>query len=137
MLTLGMRSHRENLKATIAPKNGNVSVYNIKEIIGVDSTLCTDWHQPYGGMPEHRYRTVCCCANQYMDNVTRSNRIRSVWVLLKWEFQRTYRSFDRKYPQRYTDKFVIWPNSGNFKIQKLDHIDALLEMCWEGELTYA
>jgi len=135
-VVLGMRSRSGQVRATTIPNNGKIIRDVIKETVCINSTLCTDEHQSYVGMPEYRHRSVNHSAKQYVDGMAYTNGIESVWAVLKRGFYGVYHAFSRKHLQRYLNEFVFRLNSGNVKIHTLDRIDALLKMCNGKRLTF-
>jgi transposase-like protein len=135
-VALGMRSRSGQVKATTVSNNGKVIRDVIKKTVCVNSTLCTDEHQSYAGMPEYRHRGVNHSAKQFADRMAHTNGIESVWTVPKRGFYSVYHAFSRKHLQRYLNEFVFRLNSGNVKIHTLDRIYCLLRMCIGKRLTF-
>ena len=135
-VVLGMRSRSGQVIATTVPNNGKVIRDVIKEAVCVDSTLYTDEHQSYVGMPEYKHRSVNHITKQFVDGMAHTNGIESVREVLKRGFYGVYHAFSRKHLQRYLNEFVFRLNSGNVKVHALDRIDALLRMCVGKRLTW-
>ena len=136
-VVLGMRSRNDQVRATTVPNNGKIIRNVIKETVCVNSLLCTDEHQSYGGMPEYKHRSVNHSTKQYVDRMAYTNGIESVWAILKRGFYGVYHAFNGKHLQRHLNEFVFRLNSGNVKIHTFDRIDTLLKMCIGKQLTYA
>jgi transposase-like protein len=135
-VVLGMRTRQGQVKAQTIPNNGKVIRDVIRETVRINSTLCTDEHPSYLGMPEYKHRSVNHSAKQFVDGMAHTNGIESVWAVLKRGFYGIYHTFSRKHLQRYLDEFVFRLNSGNVKFHTLGRIDALLGMCVGKRLAY-
>jgi transposase-like protein len=136
-VVLGMRSRSGEVRAQAVPNNGKVIRDVVRDTVCVNSTLCTDEHPSYEGMPEYRHRAVNHSAKEFVNGMAHTNGIESVWAVLKRAFYGTFHAFSRKHLQRYLNEVVFRLNSGNVRVHTLDRIDAFLAMCVGKRLTYA
>ena len=134
---LGMRERGGRVKALVVPNTGKALVERVKEAVCPTSTLCTDEHPSYKGMPEYKHRAVCHSAKEYVNGIAHTNGIESVWAVLKRAFYGVFHSFSKKHMQLYLNEVCFRLNSGNVKIHTLDRLDSLLSMCFGKRLTFA
>ena len=105
------------------------------EHIRSGSTICTDDNAAYNGVA-HRHRTVNHSAKEYVNGMAHTNRIESVWAVLKRGFHGTYHNWSKKHCHRYVNEFSFRLNDGNCEIDTLDRMEALVAGFGGKRLTY-
>lgn len=134
---LGMRERGGEVKAAVLTgTSAKVIQSEVREAVAPGTTLCTDEHAAYRGMPEYNHFVVNHSAKQYVDGMACTNSIESVWAVLKRGFYGVYHSFSEKHLQRYVDEFAYRLNEGNVRVHTMDRIDALLRKTIGKRITY-
>lgn len=143
---LGMRERNGHVKAVVL--NGTTAPEILGHIFAnvlPGSTLCTDEHASYQGLPplglfadipNYDHRAVNHSAKEFVNGMAHTNGIESVWALLKRGFYGTYHQFSRKHTQRYVDEVAFRLNEGNCKVKTMNRIDALFAKTIGVRLTY-
>lgn len=138
MAVIGMRERGGNVKAQLlAGTSAKAIKAAVRGAVAPGTTLCTDEHASYVGMPEYAHMVVNHSAKQYVDGMAHTNGIESVWAVLKRGFYGVYHSFSEKHLQRYLGEFSFRLNQGNVKIHTMDRIDAFLVKAEGVRMTYA
>ena len=136
-IVFGMLQRGGKVKTQIIPGTSTAVIQGaIKASVEPGSTLCSDEHSAYKGMPEFTHKVVTHSAKQFVDGMAHTNGIESVWALLKRGFYGVYHSFSAKHLQRYLDEVTARLHEGNVKIHTMDRIDALLGKASGVRLTY-
>lgn len=134
---LGMRERGGEVKAAVLTgTSAKVIQSEVREAVAPGTTLCTDEHAAYRGMPEYSHFVVNHSAKQYVDGMAYTNGIESVWAVLKRGFYGVYHSFSEKHLQRYVNEFAYRLNEGNVRVHTMDRIDALLRKTIGKRITY-
>jgi transposase-like protein len=137
-IVFGIRERGGNVKARLLSSTSAIAIQGaVRELVSPGSVLCTDEHSSYRGMNEFQHHIVNHSAKQFVDGMSHTNGIESVWAVLKRGFYGTYHSFSVKHLQRYVNEFTCRLNEGNVKIHTMDRIDALLGKAVGVKLTYA
>ncbi len=143
---LGMRERNGHVKAVVL--NGTTAPEILGHIFAnvlPGSTLCTDEHASYQGLPplglfadipNYDHRSVNHSAKEFVNGMAHTNGIESVWALLKRGFYGTYHQFSRKHTQRYVDEVAFRLNEGNCKVKTMCRIDNLFAKAVGVRLTY-
>jgi len=143
---LGMRERDGYVKAVVL--NGTTAPEILGHIFAnvlPGSTLCTDEHASYQGLPplglfadipNYDHRAVNHSAKEFVNGMAHTNGIESVWALLKRGFYGTYHQFSRKHTQRYVDEVAFRLNEGNCRIKTMNRIDSLFAKTIGVRLTY-
>ena len=143
---LGMRERNGHVKAVVL--NGTTAPEILGHIFAnvlPGSTLCTDEHASYQGLPplglfadipNYHHLAVNHSAKEFVNGMAHTNGIESVWALLKRGFYGTYHQFSRKHTQRYVDEVTFRLNEGNCKVKTMNRIDALFAKAIGVRLTY-
>jgi len=98
---LGIRERKGNVRAmAIVGTDVKTIQDKIREHVTPGSTLCTDEHTAYKGMPDFAHLEVNHSAKQFVDGMAHTNGIESVWAVLKRGFYGTYHNFGTKHIQR-------------------------------------
>ena len=134
---LGMRERGGKVKTMIIDGT-NVSTVQkeVKSNVTPGSTLCTDEHAAYRGMPEFTHLAVNHSAKEFVNGMAHTNGIESVWAVLKRGYYGTYHNFSTKHTHRYLNEFAFRLNAGSCKVQSMDRVDALIQGMIGKTLTY-
>ena len=123
---LGMRERGGKTVAKPIPDTGKDTVQSIiHENVRSGSMICTD----EGGCYEevaHRHHTVNHSAKEYVDGIAHTNGIESVWAVLKRGFYDTYHNWSAKHCHRYVNEFAFQLNEGNYEVDTIDRMEALI-----------
>jgi transposase-like protein len=135
---LGMRSRDGRVRAGTVKGSGKAAIQEaVRDAVCPGSTLCTDEHSSYAGMPEYGHRVVCHSAKEFVNGMVHTNGIESVWAVLKRAFYGIFHSFSVKHMQLHLNEVCFRLNSGNVAVRTLDRIDSVIGMCVGKRLTYA
>jgi len=138
MAVLGIRQRGGRVKAKVIKSTNKDTIQAaVKSAVEAGTTLCTDEHAGYRGMPEYGHKVVNHSAKQFVDGMAHTNGIESVWSVLKRGFYGVYHQFSEKHLQRYVDEFAYRLNEGRCAIHTLDRIDSLLSKTQGVRLTYS
>jgi transposase-like protein len=98
------------------------------------SAVFTDDHRSYLGLERKGYQhhVVNHSRHEYVDGVTSTNSIESVWALLKRGMYGTFHNVSRKHLQRYVDEFCFRLSAG----ASLSFIDAVCVQSNTGGVQY-
>ena len=122
---LGMRERGGQLKAMMISDTTKQTLHPIiRGNIMAGSIIYTDDHPSYKGA-YRRHRVVNHSAKQYVNGMTPTNGIESVWALLKRGYNGTYHNWSMQHCGRYVNEFAFRLNEGNCE---RDTIDRLAEM---------
>ena len=134
---IGMKQRAGKLKAgLLASTSAKAIQAAVTAVVAPGSTLCTDEHSAYTGMPQYTHKTVCHSAKQFVDGMAHTNSIESVWAVLKRGFYGIYHSFSAKHLNRYIAEFAFRLNEGNCKVHTLEGIDSFLSKMARTRITY-
>lgn len=135
---IGMKQRDGKVKAKVITGTSTPVIQaEVMAVVAEGSTLCTDEHSAYKGMPQYEHWAVTHSAKQYVDGMAHTNSIESVWAVLKRGFYGTYHNFSVKHLQRYVDEFTFRLNEGNVKIHTLDRIASLSKNMAGKRITYS
>lgn len=134
---LGMRSRQGKVKAMVVKStDANTIQEKIRSNVVTGSTLCTDEHASYRGIPEFNHLEVNHSAKQFVDGMAHTNGIESVWAVLKRGYYGTYHSFSNKHLSRYVNEFTFRLNDGNCEIPSMDRVNSLIQKLFGKRITY-
>ncbi|MCL2178090.1 MAG: IS1595 family transposase [Cystobacterineae bacterium] len=134
---IGMRERGGSVKAQLLSSTSAAAMHAaITSTVAPGSTICTDEHKSYKGMPQYEHKLVNHSAKQFVDGMAHTNGIESVWAVLKRGFYGVYHSFSAKHLKRYISEFVFRLNEGNCKVHTLDRLDAFLGKVIGAKITY-
>lgn len=77
------------------------------------STLYTDEHAAYLGMPEYKHHSVRHSAKEFVDGMAHTNGIESFWALLKRGHYGIFHYMSAKHLDRYVGEFANRHNTAN------------------------
>jgi len=135
---LGMCERGGRTKAVVVQNvDGSTIKDHVNKHITSGSDLYTDEHTAYLAVTGLNHQSVNHSAKQFVDGMTHTNGIESVWAVRKRRFYGTYHHFSHKHMQGYVDEFTFRLNEGNVKEATLGRIGALLDKSVGVRLTYA
>ena len=122
----------------VAKTNRRTLQGEIKKAAAPGSVVCTDEYTAYKGLGgEYTHKTVNHSAKKWVDGMTHTNGIESVWAVLKRGFYGIFHHFTMRHTQFYVDEFVFRFNEGNCKYDTVDRLRALVNGVRGKRLTYA
>lgn len=107
----------------------------IVENVERGSTIYTDSHPGYSGIPGYKHQAVRHSVGEYVREQAHTNSIESFWALLKRGYIGTFHSMSPKHLHRYVDEFAYRHNVG--KNNRLDTLAKLVKGMLGRRLTYA
>ena len=132
-----MRERGGNVRAmVVADTNAKTIQDEIKSTVEPGSTIYTDEHQSYPGMPEYTHKWVNHTAKEYVNGLASTNGIESVWVVLKRGYDGVYHKMSIKHLPRYINEFAFRLNEGNVKNHTLTRLDSFVDGVAGKRLTY-
>ncbi len=91
---LGIRSRGGKVKATVLSGTTTHEIQSvIRKTVVSESTLCSDEHAAYRGMAEYLRHPVNHSEKEFIDGMSHTNGIESVWAVLKRGFYGIYHQF--------------------------------------------
>ena len=100
------RSGRTMAKHITSTDTGTLTG-EIVENVETGSTVCADEHSGYTKLPsDYQHRSVCHSAKEFVNQMTHTNGIESVWAVLKRGYNGAYHNWSVKYLQRYINEFA-------------------------------
>ena len=138
-IVLGMRERGGRTKAKPIKATDQFTLY--REIfmhVKKGSTVYTDEHGGYNGLRfNYDHKTVSHKAGEYhKPDGTGTNRIESVWAVLKRGLHGVYHHASEKHLARYINEFTFRLNAGNCKQHTLLRLNALVDACAGKRITY-
>jgi transposase-like protein len=134
---LGMRQRKGIVRAMVVTGTDTETIQNkIRENVAPGSTLCTDEHSAYRGMPEYNHLEVSHSAKEFVNGMAHTNGIESVWAVLKRGYYGTYHNFSTKHLNRYINEFTFRLNEGVCSVPSMDRVEALFHGAIGKTLTY-
>ena len=106
----------------------------IKENVNPNSTLYSDDHSGYEGLPNYRHASVNHTVGEYVNGMVHTNSVESFWALLKRGHYGIFHTISAKHLHRYLAEF-----EARWNMNKMDgpaRVDALLESTSGLRLTY-
>ena len=106
----------------------------IRENVNPASTLYSDDHKSYLGLPEYAHSSVNHSAGEYVNGDCHTNGIESFWALLKRGHYGIFHTMTAKHIHRYIAEFEARWNMSN--LGSTERVDTLLENTSGLRLTY-
>jgi len=106
----------------------------IRENVNPASTLYSDDHKSYLGLPEYAHSSVNHSAGEYVNGDCHTNGIESFWALLKRGHYGIFHVMTAKHIHRYIAEFEARWNMNN--LGSTERVDTLLENTPGLRLTY-
>lgn len=135
---LGMRERRGRTRLMPVDKTDMQTLtLAIIDNVAEGSHIHTDEFRGYCGLSEFYYhRTVNHQKGEYHRRGVGTNRIESVWAVLRRGLHGTYHHTSKKHLARYVDEFAFRLNEGNCKTHTLIRLNALVDACAGKRITY-
>jgi transposase-like protein len=109
----------------------------ILEHVKKNVTLCTDEYRSYDGLDKYvEHLRVNHSAKRFTDGMASTNRIESVWAILKRAFYGTYHSYSAYHTLLYLNECAFRLNQGNVRVDTIDRIRAMLIGAAGKRITY-
>ncbi len=135
-VVFGMRERGGKVIAKVIPYTTKSTIHaKLNATLKEDATLCSDEHRAYLNS-KFTHKVVNHSAKQFVDGMTHTNSIESVWAVLKRGFYGIYHSFSVKHLQRYVNEFMYGLNEGNVQNHVWDRIDSLLKKSFGQRIAY-
>lgn len=134
---IGFRERGGRVRAMILKSTRAENIMKaVRAVVTTRATLCTDKHASYRGMSEYAHKAVNHSAKLFVDGITNTSGIESVWAVLKRGFYGGYHFFSEKRLRRYIGEFSFRLNEGNCYVHSYGRMDALLGKTFGVRLTY-
>ena len=134
---LGMRERGGKVKAIPIPDTTNKTLTKaLQDNVVRSGVICTDEWSGYSEIGGYRRYAVNHSAKEYVNGMASTNRIESVWAVLKRGHYGTYHQFSTKHLQRYVDEFSFRLNDGNVRRHTMERIGSLCDMVVGKRITY-
>ena len=103
---LGMRQRGGPVRAMPIRATDRATLHpEIRGAVGAGSTLYTDEHKAYGGLPEYDRKAVRHSAGEYVNGAASTNGIESFWALIKRGYYGTHHWWSVKHTRRYVAEY--------------------------------
>lgn len=105
-IVAGIKQRGGSVVASVIPGTSTRTLQSFVRVnVAGGSTLYTDEHAAYVGMPEYKHHAVKHTAKQYVDGMAHTNGIESFWALLKRGYYGVYHYMSVKHLDRYVGEF--------------------------------
>ena len=132
-VVLGLRERGGYVITTPVPDNNTATLLNeIKRLVARGSTIYTDGHPSYRGLPALGYPHDWVYHNrgQYVKGDATTNGIESVWAVQKRSQYGIYHKIMPEYRALYQDEYDFRLNIGNLKNSTMKALEMLAADCW-------
>ena len=131
----GVRERGGRIVARAVPGTGaEVLQHFIRSNVAAGSTLYTDEHAAYVGMPEFAHMAVKHSAKEFVDGMAHTNGIESFWALLKRGHYGIFHYMSVKHLNRYVGEFANRHNTA--KLSTLDFMGSTAEALVGRHISY-
>ena len=139
-VVLGMRQRGGRTVAMTVPDASGATLWSqIAARIAIGSTVITDeWggYKDVGGA-YYKHKVINkYSTKKFVEGVTHTNGIESIWAVLKRGYKGTYHSWSVKHLGRYVNEFAFRLNDGNGQVDIIDRIADLVQGANGKRLTY-
>ncbi len=107
----------------------------IKNNIMSNSTLYINDNESYS-RAYRQHRSIIYLIKQYVNGMTHTNRIESIWVLLKRGYNRTYHNSSMKHRGGYVNEFIFRLNERNCERYTVDRLADMVSTNVGKRITY-
>lgn len=109
---LGMRERGGPVRAMpVSGTDKSTIQQHVREHVAKGSSIYTDEHAAYKGMPEYRHRAVRHSAGEYVNQEVSTNGIESFWALIKRGYIGTHHWWSMEHTHRYVAEYSYRQNS--------------------------
>lgn len=113
----GMKERDGKVKAMVIDRTNKATLQgNIHNNIQAKSIVVIDDFRGYLGLSGFNHKTVNHSAKEFVNGITHTNGIESVWVVLKRGYNGTFHTINTKHLHHYIDEFVFRLNESNCQI---------------------
>ena len=103
---LGMRQRGGPVRAMPVKATDRATLHpEIRGNVEAGSTLYTDEHKAYGGLPDYGREAVRHSAGEYVNGAASTNGVESFWALLKRGYYGTHHWWSVKHTRRYVAEY--------------------------------
>lgn len=132
---MGIKQRKGHVLASVVP---GTSAKVLQSFVGTHvasgSTVYTDDHSGYVGMPNVIHRTVRHSAKEYVNGMAHTNGIESFWALLKRGYYGVFHYMSAKHLNRYISEFAFRNNTA--KVGTMEFIGMTADRITGKRLTY-
>ena len=136
---LGLRE-RETGKVIAYPiENVGIDTLTVNVLTYVEegSTVYTDDHKGYNRLVKwYDHHSVNHTGWQFADGDITTNRIESIWAVLKRGYRGVYHFMSEKHLERYVNEFVFRLNAGGDEVPIIDRMEMLIRGAFDRHITY-
>ena len=103
---IGMKERSGSVRAMPVASNDQATLHPIiRDNVEAGSTIYTDEHKAYEGLPEYNREVVRHSAGEYVNGAASTNGIESFWALLKRGYYGTHHWWSVKHLHRYVAEY--------------------------------
>ena len=136
---LGLRERETGRVIAYPIENTGIETLSANVLANAEEglTVYTDDHQGYNWLNTwYDHRSVNHTGWQFADGDTTTNRIESIWAVLKRGYKGVYHYMSPKHLERYVNEFVFRLNAGDDKVPILDRMEMLVRGAFDRHITY-
>ena len=136
---LGLRERESGRVIAYPIENTGIDTLSVNVLANVEegSTVFTDDHKGYNRLNNwYDHRSVNHTGWQFADGDTTTNRIESIWAVLKRGYKGVYHYMSPKHLERYVNEFVFRLNAGDDRVPILDRMEMLVRGAFDRHITY-
>lgn len=134
-IIMGMKQRNGNVKAEVISNTKTDTLQGVlSNNVDKDTLLMTDELRGYKDVNYNRMQ-VNHSAKEYVNGITHTNGIESVWATLKRGCNGIYHNFS-KHLQHYINEFTFRLNEGNCRIDTQDRMNSLFGNMFNKNITY-
>ena len=136
---LGMRERETGRVIAYPIENVGIDTLTVNVLANVEegSTVYTDDHQGYNRLGNwYDHRSVNHTDWQFADGDVTTNRIESIWAVVKRGYRGVYHYMSKKHLERYINEFVFRLNAGGDSVPIMDRMEMLVRGAFDRHITY-
>ena len=136
---LGLRERETGRIIAYPIENVGIETLSANVLANVEegSTVYTDDHQGYNWLNSwYNHRSVNHSGWQFADGDVTTNRIESIWAVLKRGYKGVYHYMSPKHLERYVNEFVFRLNAGDDKVPIMKRMEMLVRGAFDRHITY-
>ena len=134
---LGMRQRGGKVRAKMIEGTSAAEIQpEVCATVEPGTTICTDEHRAYRGMPQFNHLPVNHSGREYVRGMAHTNGIESVWAVFKRGLHGVYHHASKPHLNRYINEFSFRLNDGNVKRHTMNRLDSLTVATAGRRITY-
>ena len=136
---LGLRERETGRVIAYPIENVGIDTLTVNVLANVEegSTVYTDDHQGYNRLDKwYDHLSVNHTDWQFADGDITTNRIESIWAVLKRGYRGVYHYMSEKHLERYVNEFVFRLNAGGDEVPIMDRMEMLVRGAFDRHITY-